>query len=543
MAIEHLSANVERTSITSPSRGFPGAPFLLAIGLAVAHIPVMFAYGQQLWLRQHYQFFPFLLVACLFLVYQRTKNLGTVQPGNPILLFLLLVLNIPLLTASAYSGSPWLGMFSVLWAGVVVCYGFGGWRLLRILVGPGLLLLLIFYPPFGWDLTLIRKLQSLVSYWGGQTLDVIGVPHLMTGNVVKIHHHRLLVEEACSGVHSFFSTVAFTLFYCLWRKRFWLHSLLLLAASVGWVIVVNVCRIALIAYFQAEWNYNLLEGWKHEAFGICMFIVCLGLVLSTDNLLLFCGHNWRLVWNLFRNREAPENLHEVNPNPQKTVFAPGGIRGWVVCLMLIPFLVIGLNPGWSGQIWKKTAVSALPITNKALPEQVDEWKCVRSMQKTSRTERGVYGDHSHNWYFQRNGIRAEVSLDYGFSGWHELTDCYLAQGWSVKKRTPHMSAVQDSVSFVEVDLQKGFAEKALLLFGLITSKGEWLESKPLNLTDRFQDKLFRNHYTKTTFQVQVFVPSSLELTSEEREEIRNLFQEACQRFSKELIELNQVSRP
>ena len=65
-----------------------------------------------------------------------------------------------------------------------------------------LVMWLIVPPPFRWDFRLIVWLQSSTSRMASMLLDVVGVQHLMEGNVLVLPGHRMLVDEACSGVNS-----------------------------------------------------------------------------------------------------------------------------------------------------------------------------------------------------------------------------------------------------------------------------------------------------------------------------------------------------
>ena len=124
-------------------------------------------------------------------------------------------------------------------------------------------------------------------------LDVLGVLHVMDGNVVKVAGRRLPVDQACSGIYSLLTLLIGTFFYILWVRTSVVRSVLLLISSVFWVIFGNVTRIVLIAVLSTRFNIDLASGWKHEVLGLFMFAVMLGLVLSTDRLLSMFASTWR----------------------------------------------------------------------------------------------------------------------------------------------------------------------------------------------------------------------------------------------------------
>ena len=518
----------------------------LAFGLLLAHVPLLFIYGQELWKREHYQFFPLALIGFVYIALTRVRFLGELTKGNIFVVGFLLIVNFGFLLAAVYSGSPWLGMVSALWAGVTTSYAVGGSKLLWAMMASGLLLLLICYPPLGLDKVLIRELQILVSRWGGRVLDVVGVTHVMSGNVVQLPGKTLLVEEACSGINSFFSTIAVTLFFCLWQRRHWFHSLLLLTGAICWVIWINIFRVALLAYCQSEWGIDLLDGWRHDAFGLTMFAIAILLVWSSDRCLLFFSTSGQAIRDSFRDRKFQESnpSAEKKAEPKPSTLWPTPVFGLLPSvLVVLPFLVVGLNPGRIAQMWPSTFVTALPIEDKTLPKQWNGWEQTAPMKNVTRSTRGIYGDHSHAWTYKQGPLEAEVSLDYGFTGWHELTDCYIAMGWKVDQQKFLKPTKVTPIPFAEVELRKGFDGHGYLLFGLIDSQGRWLEPEPLNLSDRFQEKFFRKRYTNTSYQVQVFVTHTLVLTDSDREKIQALFQRAAHDFQTELIRQQQVRRP
>ena len=98
-------------------------------------------------------------------------------------------------------------------------------------------------PPLAWDEDLIVWLQSLASRGSSLVLDVFGVRHLMEGNVLVLPEHRLLVEEACSGIYSLFTLLTFTALFVVAVRRPLRHAALLLASTVCWAWLMNIARV------------------------------------------------------------------------------------------------------------------------------------------------------------------------------------------------------------------------------------------------------------------------------------------------------------
>ena len=67
--------------------------------------------------------------------------------------------------------------------------------------------------PFRWDVRLVFALQDWSSRAASLMLDFWGVDHLLAGHILELPHQQFLVEEACSGIQSLFSLLAFAAIY------------------------------------------------------------------------------------------------------------------------------------------------------------------------------------------------------------------------------------------------------------------------------------------------------------------------------------------
>ncbi len=512
------------------------------IGLALCHLPLLAAYGQQLWSREHYQFFPCALAGFAILAMHRTRRLGAIEPGRCWLGLVLACAAWGMLLAGTLLQSPWLGMVALLLLVVAVAYTLGGARLLGAIAGPWCLLLLILYPPFGLDSWLILHLQTLVSSLASRLLDVFGIVHLMAGNVVQIPGHQLMVEEACSGINSLFSVLALTLFYLAWVRRRWPHALAVFLMAFGWVVAVNVCRVALLTFVTSEWDLDLLEGWRHQAVGFVLFLVCFGLVVSSDRLLLFLTATGQHFLSHFADGQLPQ----FGGHASRTRWSLPA-RTWLTSpVALVPFAVLGLLQLGLDWAYPHTAPTAdvaepLPIGTETLPAELAGWQRVGEVQRKTRAEGRMYGLFSHVWTYRRGKVQAQVSLDYAFLGWHDLSLCYSSSGWAVtnQEQVPGQGETPPCTALV---LKKPLAEYGYLWFGLLDSQGHWQQDRrPASLTGRLYQRFVDREPVYPSYQVQVFVQSPLLLERRDRQPIRELFAQASRRLGEELVRQGKVA--
>ena len=515
--------------------------------LALAHLPLLSSHAAGLWARPHYQFFPLLVLAAAYLAWRAGPN---PTPS-------------PRFTRSRPPALRFVRRLAGHWcsAGLAVdgnaCHsddpggagpGPGGARLLAAMAPPLLLLVWIIPLPFELDLKLVREMQGLTVQAGSALLDLLGVPHVRMGNVLELARQRLLVEEACSGGHSFFAVLAFTLFLGMWLRRPALHNLFLLAAAAGFILIGNVARIAIAASLQVRYDVDVLTGWPHEVLGFVLVAVYLGLVLSTDQLLLFFTET--VLWLsaggepdefadplLDSEAEQPAVAAEVAPQAPSANSAGPGLRPgacWVIALAygglaLAQFLPIRAAASTAAE----TAAAAprlVPTVSVEYPARLGGWEAGGGGAGTAgMLLPGVSSQHRR---YRLGGLEARVSLDHPFFGWHDLAICYQAQGWQVRDRGVWRADGDDSASpCAEVRLTKGLDSEALLLFGLVDERGAWLEpvAGHAGVKERFLNRLRLSGLrsaARATYQLQVFLEHVGPLSPAEQGQARELFHAA-----------------
>jgi len=120
------------------------------------------------------------------------------------------------------------------------------------------------------------------------------------------------------------------------------------------------------------------------------------------------------------------------------------------------------------------------LTADGLPPVLDGWNQVRF---TPAADPVVVADREswwvHAWNYSKGSCTAFVSLDQApWVAWHELSACYVANGWKIADRTVY--EVDDPAGgvwhCVVVDLQKGNFDRGLLCFSLFGSDGTAMEA-------------------------------------------------------------------
>lgn len=512
-------------------RGLMAAPF----------VPLVVAYYAHLWRLPHYQFFPFALAAAYYLA-RRTnvRHAEAARRARPAAVASAAG-SFALLTVGVWLNSPWTAVVAALLGAAAEVLRVGGGRVLRTLAPAGLMLLATIRPPLNGDAHLVVGLQQLTTRFASRALDVLGVLHNVSGNVVEIPGRRLLVEEACSGVNSLFAVFACTLFYLLVRPRRPFVWVALLVSVPTWVLFGNVLRVASVAVLRSAWNLPVDEGAWHTALGFAVFFLSIGLVFATDQLLRF--YTAVLPPDELEVADVGDSARSASSNVAAAAAPAGAPRsrgapllaatGVLLLLVQLP----GLGPAtveWTNELRR----AQLPEFGADLiPEQADGWR--RTNYAMHRRERGSsFGEFSQAWTLAADDALAVFSLDYPFVGWHELTECYASQGWTIASRKVRPSATGDEgatppgTDVVEVAMvHPQSARYGLLQFVLVRTDGRPLEPRALGEWDELRDRIAARRREGTsddgrraaTFQLQLFVETYVEPDADQTARSHALF--------------------
>ena len=432
--------------------------------------------------------------------------------------------------------------------------------------------------PAGLDGGFVRWLQLETSHAGSLVLDMLGVRHLMEGNVLVLPGHRLLVEEACSGVNSLFALLVATSLFLVAARRPLIWSGLLLAGSVCWAGLSNMGRVVSIAFVQARYDVDWSTGWQHEALGFAMTGLALLMLACTDRFLAFLlrpitrsdgslpQNSLCRAWNwcvgsgkLEDNPAAADGLSAsvssqtaancpapvplpVSASPHLRVSASPLLRRLLVAgfVVLAILQLAGLSASalrHSRQSFHAAQLGRQDLFRRSdLPATLANWNQVGY---TDEEHDRTMGDFRHIWTYRREGCECIVSIDYAFHGWHELSACYVAIGWKVLQRTekgPGSEAAREPEFYAEVEMSKPGGERGLLLFSLFSESGRVRSTGPRGLVERLAANPLWNglpgmeRFTaqESTLQVQVFVAPQAPLLPAEREAVERLFLAARQ---------------
>jgi exosortase len=541
-------------------------PALGMIVMALAHVPILWAYLTGVVQLPHYEFVYLLPIGAAILAYPRCFRLGALQPGRTFPFLCWIVGAVACLGASVVLESPWFGAIGALLAVAGATYAVGGRRLLQAVMPAWVLLWLGIRLPLTYDEKLAQALQSIAATRASSVMNYFNVEHILDGNVVETapiagKESRYMVEEACSGVQSLFAITACTLFFALWMREPLGRIVLLMGVGWWWVWVANVVRVIAVTVLNSQWGLPVDKGWGHEALGFVLFAVTLGLIVSSEHLLLF------LLPRGFFARRDRINTGVAKPLPDygSTHFAPLSQSALASPVLIGGYMAL-FALQWLPQI-NMPRPTATPVRLETVdmglaPQNLAGWQ-LRAEGFTSEQRRAdsQWGARSQTWRYFKGPREMIISIDYPFRGWHELTTCYRADGWKMDTRhvidvprTPTSAdVVKEGERCVEAVFQRPeVGNYSYLLFTTFNDQQQPLPAEQLNAVQKLVERITgfgerlrtlgasgsgRNDQVQS-FQLQVLMQGAAPPTEEDQREAMAMFVEFRSRLGHYLTSEN-----
>ena len=528
------STTTQPIESTSTNKSWLG--ILLPYGLAIlAQLPLLFLYFRGLWAKPHLQAFPFAIIATIVLVVMRWPRDNDMPFHRSIASDVLLIIGFGAAIMGAMFVEPWFAAFSVLMFVTSLLARTVDSETGRSLWPCALPMYVCMLLPLNYDTAIITNLQNYSAQFTSQLLDLIGMGHFMNGTVIIVPNvGEYGVEEACSGVVSFFTLLTITAIYVVWARRiappspavatifvlagvalcifeysttglgYWsvlgigliligflgFRAGVLMMSAVFWALFINTVRIMTIPLADYHLELDLSHGVAHDVLGYVALLFGVLLVLSTDQFLLFLfgpvevtgeesGQFSKPItkfWNGFLAGGGKRKRRE-----RKPVSKLGRTIIWAVALVVVGcglFQLVDVQRSLAQPQYKlrffDTDVT-VDFEQDDIPEFIGgTWKRV-GYETEDRARGSDFGTRSDMWQFQAPRSRPVASLDQTFPGWHELTRCYQGLGWNLLERTHHTPEAKEGEepwAYIIATFEKDTGEKGYLLFSHFDAFGQ-----------------------------------------------------------------------
>ena len=147
-----------------------------------------------------------------------------------------------------------------------------GREIFKILAFPLFFLFLMVPLPQSLVNTIAFPLQLVAAKFAVWSLQEMGIPALVEGNIIHLAHAELFVHEACSGLRSLMAliTLGVVFAYFFNRSMIWVQ-IFLVASTIPIAIMVNAFRVALTGYLSHRFGQEFATGVIHDFQGIFTF--------------------------------------------------------------------------------------------------------------------------------------------------------------------------------------------------------------------------------------------------------------------------------
>jgi exosortase len=205
-----------------------------------------------------------ILTGVLFLLLFPIRVVIEINPDWPLpaWAYALTVVSLSLLAVHRLGGSPWLKHFAF----------------------PIVFVLTAVQWPYRIEHGLTQGLMQVVSIITVEVLGIFNIPALQRGNLIEISTGVVGVDEACSGIRSFQTTLMIALFLGEHFRHYWSRRLVLLIGGLIFAFILNVGR-ALFLTWQASLHGVEVVDKYHDGAGLSIVIGCfIGLWLLAGRL-------------------------------------------------------------------------------------------------------------------------------------------------------------------------------------------------------------------------------------------------------------------
>lgn len=259
----------------------------ILLGILVMYVPTVSYLMQTLWSSDQQAHGPLILMIVAYLFWQKkdqviltSNKIESIVGG----LFLLLGACSYIVGRSQEIVALDLGSLIFVLLGVTLSYG--GVKTVKLYWFP--LFFLIFMIPIPGSMldAITLPMKTAVSYVATHILYWFDYPVARTGVIIQISQYKLLVADACAGMHTLISLEALGLLYLnLVKHDSFARNLSLALLIIPISFTANVIRVITLILVTYYFGDEVGQGFIHGFAGMLLFTVALILIMSVDTII------------------------------------------------------------------------------------------------------------------------------------------------------------------------------------------------------------------------------------------------------------------
>lgn len=525
------------------------SPVIFWIVAVAIPIPLVSIYLLRLWNIEQYSFFPVLFAAVAAMAYTRWDKKWYFPSQRLSLLCIVTAVIFELAAAALWS--PWLAYFGFV---LTITSLFSSVREKQEKEGHepwtngsllylALPLWLCLRLPFALDQTLTLRLQHFTASVSSYVLDLLSVPHRISGIIFDLPGGKLFVEEACSGVQSLFALMCVALLLSAYNRRPVVLIPVYCLAAIFCAGLLNIVRVTAIALAQEQYQYDLAKGIPHEILGYSCLALAIILLASFDRLFrvvffpLSDADNpllqeqtpnpLKLWWNTTLSLKAFQSIAQVSFQRLPTIFSGLLLFAFISAWLAQSFFAAQSLNGGNLVAAAPSAIWLPPASALASDAAVQIENYERQVGQNDISE-GEYVD-IWNVLDKQALMRHRVAISQPYLEFHDLCACYRGVGWQLQDRE-NVYGGTDAASpeqwpFVFAKFVNANGNYAYLSFSGIDQAATSVPPPGESLTDLFTQRVWhglKNTSSQKVLMFQIWTTSDEPLSKNQIEELKSL---------------------
>ena len=260
----------------------------IVAGLIVLYVPSLIDLMRGIWSSDEQKHGPIVLSIACWLAYRKWPDMWQVSEGRstsfwgwPIFVFGLLLY--------AIGRSQDILLFevgSVIWLLAAILLLTRGTAALKAQWFALFFMLFMIPLPGAIVDAVTMPMKMAVSYVAELVLFTFGYPIARTGVILQIGQYKLLVADACAGLHTLFTLEALGLLYLnIVRHDSLFRNVTLAILIVPISFTANVFRVMVLTLITYHFGDEAGQGFLHGFAGMILFLSALLLIMGVDSLL------------------------------------------------------------------------------------------------------------------------------------------------------------------------------------------------------------------------------------------------------------------
>jgi exosortase B len=287
-----INIQAEINSQTSQPKGWPNQLLIwlpIIAGLIVLYLPSLVDLFRGIWSTDQQAHGPIVLGIACWLIYRKWPEMWRASEGLPAssaVGWAIFFIGLLLYVIGRSQDILLFEIGSIIWLLAAFILLMRGNTALKTQWFPLFFMLFMIPLPNAVVDALTMPMKMAVSYVAENILFWANYPMARTGVIIQIGQYKLLVADACAGLHTLFTLEALGLLYLnLIRHDSLFRNVALAILIIPISFTANVIRVMVLTLITYHYGDEAGQGFLHGFAGMVLFLSALLLIIGVDSLL------------------------------------------------------------------------------------------------------------------------------------------------------------------------------------------------------------------------------------------------------------------